>query len=201
MTAVLLDPEHEHYPFCVVWTPIPVLSWLAPVAGHVGICDSQGRIYDFQHSFRVGCDRMLFGSPVKYWDISRRVVPSLRRRAGDTDFDDAVECEAAAYDAALQEVAAHFARHQVYQWWSNNCYSFVAAVLNAQPGHGQRSRRYSALRVGAGLVLWGRYISLRHFIRGHWEFLLVLEVAVGTLVLLVLLALLVAHRIGYTWPL
>lgn len=41
------DTSTETLPFSVVWSTIPVLSSLCPILGHVGICDSQGRIWDF----------------------------------------------------------------------------------------------------------------------------------------------------------
>lgn len=35
------------YPMCIVWTPIPCLTWIFPFIGHIGITDSNGLIYDF----------------------------------------------------------------------------------------------------------------------------------------------------------
>ena len=35
------------FPFSIVYTPIPLVSWVLPVVGHVGICTSTGLIYDF----------------------------------------------------------------------------------------------------------------------------------------------------------
>jgi hypothetical protein len=46
----LEDPDRDLFPFSVVWAPIPVVSWVVPFLGHVGICDSQGRVWDFQKS-------------------------------------------------------------------------------------------------------------------------------------------------------
>lgn len=37
----------EKYPYCIVWTPIPLLTWILPMVGHMGICKSNGVIYDF----------------------------------------------------------------------------------------------------------------------------------------------------------
>ena len=41
------NDHYERYPYCIVWTPIPVLTWLLPMVGHMGICKSNGVIYDF----------------------------------------------------------------------------------------------------------------------------------------------------------
>ena len=32
------------FPHCIVWTPIPLISWLVPFVGHMGICTSKGVI-------------------------------------------------------------------------------------------------------------------------------------------------------------
>ena len=42
-----VDPERDVYPFCIVWTPIPGLTWLLPFVGHMGVCDSAGVTHDF----------------------------------------------------------------------------------------------------------------------------------------------------------
>ena len=32
------------FPHCIVWTPIPLISWLVPLVGHMGVCSSRGLI-------------------------------------------------------------------------------------------------------------------------------------------------------------
>ena len=41
-----VQPPHM-FPFCLVFTPIPPVTWLLPFIGHVGVCTSRGLIYDF----------------------------------------------------------------------------------------------------------------------------------------------------------
>ncbi|CDQ64913.1 unnamed protein product [Oncorhynchus mykiss] len=48
-----IDPDTSRYPYCIVWTPIPVLSWLLPFIGHMGICTSSGIIRDFAGPYFV----------------------------------------------------------------------------------------------------------------------------------------------------
>uniref|UniRef100_A0AAR2KSU6 Transmembrane protein 222a n=1 Tax=Pygocentrus nattereri TaxID=42514 RepID=A0AAR2KSU6_PYGNA len=48
-----IDPNSSRYPYCIVWTPIPVLSWLFPFIGHMGICTSSGVIRDFAGPYFV----------------------------------------------------------------------------------------------------------------------------------------------------
>lgn len=32
-----INPDNDRFPFCIVWTAIPLLTWLIPVIGHTGI--------------------------------------------------------------------------------------------------------------------------------------------------------------------
>lgn len=67
--VVEIDPSKDKFPFCIVWTPIPVLTWLFPVIGHMGIGMSTGVIRDFAGSYYVSEDNMSFGRPTKYWQL------------------------------------------------------------------------------------------------------------------------------------
>ena len=33
-----IDQDKNRYPFCIVWTPLPLISWFIPIIGHTGIC-------------------------------------------------------------------------------------------------------------------------------------------------------------------
>jgi hypothetical protein len=33
-----VDVENNRYPYCIVWTPLPLISWIIPIIGHTGIC-------------------------------------------------------------------------------------------------------------------------------------------------------------------
>jgi hypothetical protein len=33
-----IDFEKDKFPFCIVWTPLPLISWFIPIIGHTGIC-------------------------------------------------------------------------------------------------------------------------------------------------------------------
>lgn len=34
-----INPAYERYPYCIVWTTLPLISWLLPFIGHTGICE------------------------------------------------------------------------------------------------------------------------------------------------------------------
>ncbi|CCW60984.1 unnamed protein product [Phytomonas sp. EM1] len=148
----------NRYPFCIVWTSIPIISWIFPFIGHVGICDSEGRIYDFQGTCHIVTDRMLFGYPLKYWDISHIYVPSFYNRPKDSvNFDDdKIQDEINAYDAAISLTKGHFCLAEHYNFFTNNCHSFVAACLNRQT---IRPQRENMLTICLGIALHSKYTS------------------------------------------
>ena len=48
-----VQPEKDHFPLCVVWMPLPLLTWLVPFIGHLGIVTSRGTIHDFVGSHMI----------------------------------------------------------------------------------------------------------------------------------------------------
>lgn len=69
-----IDPSKARFPCCLVWTPLPVVSWLAPFIGHVGICREDGVILDFAGSNFVNVDDFAFGSVGRYLQLDREQV-------------------------------------------------------------------------------------------------------------------------------
>lgn len=41
-TPAKIDSENDRFPFCIVWSPLPVITWFLPFIGHMGIADAQG---------------------------------------------------------------------------------------------------------------------------------------------------------------
>ena len=33
-----IDIKRSRFPYCIVWTPLPLISWFIPIIGHTGIC-------------------------------------------------------------------------------------------------------------------------------------------------------------------
>lgn len=97
----------------LVWTPLPLITWLIPLIGHAGVSNSKGIIYDFSGDFNVSVDNFSFGSPSKLYKFDLALVDG----------------GAKAWDEAIIENSACYAetRHSLL---SNNCHRFVAGVLN-----------------------------------------------------------------------
>lgn len=174
----MIDTTNEHYPFCVVWSPIPLLTWVIPFIGHIGICDSAGRKYDFQGSYSIGEDRMLFSNPVKYWDVSRQYIPSFYASFDDpsiTPNAEDIRKEIQAYDEGLHQVITKFRQTQTYNLFTNNCHAFVASSMNVQ----QYTKGHSnAATVCLGMFFYGTYVSWRHFMAATLPFFLLVTIIV-----------------------
>lgn len=69
-----IDPERSRFPCCIVWTPIPVLSWFIPFIGHMGLCREDGVILDFAGPNFVCVDNFTFGAVARYIRIDEGKV-------------------------------------------------------------------------------------------------------------------------------
>lgn len=70
----LIDAERARFPYCIVWTPLPVLSWFVPFIGHIGICREDGVILDFAGPNFVCVDNFAFGAPTRYVQLKKEQV-------------------------------------------------------------------------------------------------------------------------------
>ncbi len=86
-----IDSENKRFPFCIIWTPLPVISWILPFIGHMGIATSTGIIRDFAGPYYVSENDMAFGWPTRYWqlDLSKVGASSNRKDAWDRAVADA----------------------------------------------------------------------------------------------------------------
>lgn len=69
-----IDPKRARFPFSVVWSPLPVISWFIPCIGHIGICREDGVILDFAGPNFVCVDNFAFGAATRYLQIPKDKV-------------------------------------------------------------------------------------------------------------------------------
>ncbi|CAD5215077.1 unnamed protein product [Bursaphelenchus xylophilus] len=122
MSVETVSPRDHRFPYCIVWTPIPMITWFFPFIGHMGIADSRGIIRDFAGSYYVSEDDMGFGWPTCYVQLDPAKV-----EGGVTAFDDAVY-------RASDEYKGHF--HNLF---CDNCHSHTALALNLMNYNGKSS--------------------------------------------------------------
>lgn len=72
--SMQIDPTRARFPCCVVWTPLPVISWLLPFVGHVGIGREDGVIVDFAGPNFVSVDNFAFGPVARYIQMTKEKV-------------------------------------------------------------------------------------------------------------------------------
>lgn len=149
-----IDKSKDRYPCCIVWTPIPLLTWLCPLIGHMGIAMSNGVIRDFAGPYTVSEDHMAFGRPTKYW----RLQPSLARGG------------VAGWDQAVTE-ASEIYKGRMHNLCCDNCHSHVATALNLMQ-YGD-SRGWNMVKLAIVMPFYSRYVSVWGFVKTWLPFLLI----------------------------
>lgn len=128
-------------PLSLVWTPIPLISWLLPFIGHLGITDSDGWLHDW-HGTPIAAARprdMLFGEPARYF-----VLDTL---GGER------------WDRAIATADAEFAHHMHVMGCGYDCHSHVARALNLVKYMGCACHNKVALAFV--IFFFGRHVSWR----------------------------------------
>ena len=148
-----IDLKSSHFPYCIVWTPIPFLTYLFPSIGHTGIGTSSGIIHDFAGSFFVSVDDFAFGKPTKY--IKMKLT----------------EQEKYSWDRAIEkgDNKYNMEEHNIF---INNCHSHVAYVLNQLNYKGKNN--YNMVSIWWMLILRGRYVSFCGFFKTYLGFLIII---------------------------
>ncbi|XP_040507907.1 transmembrane protein 222 isoform X1 [Gallus gallus] len=189
-----LDVERGRFPYCVVWTPIPVLTWLFPIIGHMGICTSTGVIRDFAGPYFVSEDNMAFGKPVKSPHSHRpllRVVllkenhVKLNLLRGVTtmywklDPGKVYSSSPNAWDTAVHDASEEY-KHRMHNLCCDNCHSHVALALNLM--RYDNSTSWNMVKLCFFSLLYGKYVSIGGFVKTWLPFVLFLG-AILTVVL------------------
>lgn len=148
-----VDPSRNRYPYCLVWSPLPPISWVLPFIGHTGIADSSGVIYDFAGPYHIGKEYMAFGEPTRYIQLDPR-------KCFDLDWDRGVESGCNMYSRRMHNICC------------DNCHSHVAATLNFMKY--ANSDNYSMVGIGAWFFFQGRFTSLGAAIKTYAPFTVIL---------------------------
>lgn len=156
--GVVMDVERSRFPYCVVWTPIPVLTWFFPIIGHMGICTSTGVIRDFAGPYFVSEDNMAFGKPAKFWKLDPGQVYASGPNAWDT----------AVHDASEEY------KHRMHNLCCDNCHSHVALALNLMRYN--NSTNWNMVTLCCFCLIYGKYVSVGAFVKTWLPFVLLLGI-------------------------
>ncbi|KYN01846.1 hypothetical protein ALC62_07318 [Cyphomyrmex costatus] len=134
-----VHPERQRFPFCIVWTPLPILTYILPFIGHMGIATSAGVIRDFAGSCYVSEDNMGFGKPTKYWQLDHT------KAKGATQ----------GWDAGVAE-ASEIYKTRMHNLFCDNCHSHVATALNLMSY--DNSNKWNMVKLAFLMLLYGKYV-------------------------------------------
>ncbi|KZV51465.1 hypothetical protein F511_06933 [Dorcoceras hygrometricum] len=169
-----IDAKNAKFPCCIVWTPLPVVSWLAPFIGHVGICREDGTIFDFSGSNLVNLGNFAFGYAARYLQLDRKqccfpvnfVEHTCKHRHQHSEYGTAIT-----WDDAIQSCTRHF-EHKSYNLFTCNCHSFVANCLNRVCYGG--SMNWNMITVAVLILLKGKWSDGLSVLRSLLPFVSVL---------------------------
>lgn len=160
----------DHFPMCIVWTPIPLLTWMLPMVGHLGIAKSDGVIHDFIGPYTINKSRTRtgFGPTARYIAVELRDIVRL----GDEP------TASAAWDSAVERSSAAY-EHMMHNLICNNCHSHVAKALNELEY--KNFKHWNTLTLLCLLFAQGKFASPLRF---AWTFVPFLLGCVGLVVML-----------------
>lgn len=150
-----VDPSKQLFPNCIVWSPLPPITWLLPFIGHTGICDSEGIIYDFAGPYHIGKKHMAFGAPTRYIKL------------------DPLHCTQRRWDEGVEEGNAIYSR-RMHNIFCDNCHSHVAQCLNLM-GY-KNKNTYTMVTIGVWFFFCGKWVSTAAFIRTYMPFAIVVAI-------------------------
>ena len=148
-----IDFERSRFPYAIVWSPLPPITWLLPFIGHMGIADSRGVIYDFAGPYHIGEDCMAFGAPTRYVQLD----PAL--------------CKAEEWDRALLQGCEVYSK-RLHNICCDNCHSHVAHCLNV--GRYDGRSRWNMVMLAAWVFFRGKHIGVSGVLRTWLPFFIAL---------------------------
>ncbi|KAG0578698.1 hypothetical protein KC19_4G043300 [Ceratodon purpureus] len=169
-----VDVANGKFPFCLVWVPLPIVAWLVPFVGHVGICREDGVILDFAGNINI--DNLAFGSTAKFVRLDREKCCFPHPRHGHT-------CEIAekhtiagmaySWDDAVSRSVQVFGKKS-YNFFTCNCHSFVANCMNRMAYGG--STNWNLVDVLLMALVKGEFVNFEGFLRAYIPFLVIMNI-------------------------
>ncbi|CBY21759.1 unnamed protein product [Oikopleura dioica] len=157
-----IDTKKDRFPFCIVWTPLPCISWFLPFIGHVGIAYSNGVIRDFAGPYYVSEDNLAFGKTTRYVQLDPTHISGKQ------------------WDTAVKEASDEY-NGRMHNLCCDNCHSHVAMALNLMEYKGKSS--WNMVSVCWMLLIRGRFVNLCGFLKSCLPFFII----VATILLLAFL--------------
>mmetsp|Transcript_28291 Transcript_28291/g.28581 ORF Transcript_28291/g.28581 Transcript_28291/m.28581 type:complete len:169 (-) Transcript_28291:49-555(-) len=137
--TVPVSPSKNRYPYCIVWSPLPPITWLLPFVGHMGIGNSEGILFDFAGPYTIGVGNLAFGAPTRYVEL------------------DPSKCSCASWDEGCEEGCEVYAK-RMHNLFCDNCHSHVAKCLNHMNYDGYS--RYDMIMLAFWVFFFGKFTGV-----------------------------------------
>jgi hypothetical protein len=157
--SLACDPQKNRFPFSIVWGPLPLITWILPFIGHLGICDSAGRVHDFAGPYFIGVNDFMTGAVHKFYQFSLdelHKLPAVVKGGGNI---------AEEWDKAIAEGDEEY-QQQMHNLCCNNCHHHVARCLSLL------GLDYTMFQAWLLVTLRGRYVSWGRFFATYAPFLI-----------------------------
>lgn len=145
-SRAMINTHTHRFPFCIVWTPIPVLTWFFPFIGHMGIAMSSGVIRDFAGPYFVSEDNMGFGWPARYLELNPAFV-----EGGAVEWDESVAKASVVYGTRMHNL------------FCDNCHSHVGLALQLMKYRNRTA--FNMVYLAAWMFVSGKYVGLGGFLK------------------------------------
>lgn len=152
-------PSRNIFPFAIVFGALPLLSWLLPFIGHMGVCDSQGFTHDFAGSQYITKNRFMTGRVLRYYTIPI----------------DQYGITAEQWDKAVQHADEHYS-HEYHNLLLNNCHHHTAAALRQLPH--PMFTNMTAWRAWWWVIVYGRWSSTMGMVQALLPFTVIVAACV-----------------------
>ncbi|KAJ9564507.1 hypothetical protein OSB04_000473 [Centaurea solstitialis] len=174
-----IDPSRARFPCCIVWTPLPVVSWLLPFVGHIGIGREDGVILDFAGPNFVCVDNFTFGAVARYVQISKEkcsITPLPSATYRNEEEYGLVESgrNQNTWDDALRKSTQEY-QHRTYNILTCNCHCFVAHNLNLLEF---QNGGWNVVNVATLLLLKGQWVNTASMIRAYLPFVIIFLIGI-----------------------
>lgn len=166
--SMQIDPTKARFPCCIVWTPLPVISWLLPFIGHVGIGREDGVIVDFAGPNFVSVDNFAFGPVARYIQINKEKHAWAYRSEEEFRLVESGKDEYS-WDDALRKTTQEY-QNQIYSILTCNCHSFVANHLNRLES---QASGWNVVNVAALILLKGKWVNTPSMVQSYMSFMVV----------------------------
>ncbi|CAO1357352.1 unnamed protein product [Diamesa serratosioi] len=150
-----VDEENHRFPYSLVWTPIPLITYLFPFIGHMGIATSTGVIRDFAGPYFVSEDNMGFGWPTRYLKLDISKVDG-----GNDSWDESVAKASTCYTKRMHNL------------FCDNCHSHCAMALELM-NYDNRAK-WNMVQLSLWMFFSGKYVGFSGFLKTWIPFLIFL---------------------------